>query len=115
MTYSNEAKIKILNVREKTLLDHGAVHERTALEMAEGVRLKAGADFGISTTGIAGPGGGSLEKPVGMVCIGLAGDGVSLAKTYRFSFDDRAMNKMIFAHTALELLIRHLTGLLKTS
>ena len=115
VTYSNEAKIKILNVREKTLLDHGAVHERTALEMAEGVRLKAGADFGISTTGIAGPGGGSLEKPVGMVCIGLAGDGVSLARTYRFAFDDRAMNKMIFAHTALELLRRHLTGLLKTS
>jgi nicotinamide-nucleotide amidase len=114
VTYSNEAKIKILNVREKTLLDHGAVHERTAREMAEGVRLKAGADFGISTTGIAGPGGGSLEKPVGMVCIGLAGDGFSLARTYRFTLDDRAMNKMIFAHTALELLRRHLTGLLKT-
>jgi PncC family amidohydrolase len=115
VTYSNEAKVKILNVREKTLLDHGAVHERTALEMAEGVRLKAGADFGISTTGIAGPGGGSLEKPVGMVCIGLAGDGFSLAKTYRFTLDDRAMNKMIFAHTAIDLLRRYLTGLLKTS
>ena len=115
VTYSNEAKIKVLNVREKTLLDHGAVHERTAREMAEGARLKAGADFAISTTGIAGPGGGSLEKPVGMVCIGFARDGVSLAKTHRFSFDDRAMNKMIFAHTALELLRRHLTGLLKTS
>jgi len=115
VTYSNEAKIKILNVREKTLLDHGAVHERTALEMAEGVRLKAGADFGISTTGIAGPGGGSPEKPVGMVCIGLAGDSVSLAKTYRFTLDDRAMNKTIFAHTALDLLRRHLTGLLKAS
>ncbi|MCM2283973.1 MAG: CinA family nicotinamide mononucleotide deamidase-related protein [Desulfobacula sp.] len=115
VTYSNEAKIKILNVREKTLLDHGAVHERTALEMAEGVRLKTGADFGISTTGIAGPGGGSPEKPVGMVCVGLAGDGVSLAKTYRFTLDDRAMNKTIFAHTALDLLRRHLTGLLKAS
>lgn len=113
VTYSNDAKIKILGVQKKTIMDHGAVHEETAREMAEGARFKSGANFGISTTGIAGPGGGTVEKPVGMVCIGLAGDGFSLAKTYRFSFDDRAMNKTIFAMTALELLRRHLMGGLK--
>ena len=115
VTYSNEAKINILNVQRKTILDHGAVHEETAREMAEGVRLRAGADFGISTTGVAGPGGGTIEKPVGMVCIGLAGEAFSMAKTYRFSFEDRAMNKKMFAMTALELLRRHLSGVLKTS
>lgn len=115
VTYSNDAKINILGVQKKTIIDHGAVHEETAREMAMGARLKAGADFGISTTGIAGPGGGTLAKPVGMVCIGLAGNDVSMAKTYRFSFDDREMNKKIFAVTALELLRRHLTGVAETS
>ncbi len=115
VTYSNDAKMNILGVQKKTLMDHGAVHENTAREMAEGVRLKAGADLGISTTGIAGPGGGTVEKPVGMVCIGLAGEGFSMAKTYWFSFDDRAMNKKMFAMTALALLRRHLLGVLETS
>ncbi len=115
ITYSNDGKINILNVHKKTILDHGAVHEETAREMAEGARLKAGADLGISTTGIAGPGGGTAEKPVGMVCIGLAADGVSMAKTYRFSLDDRAMNKKMFAMTALELLRRYLAGVAETS
>ena len=115
VTYSNEAKINILGVQKKTIMDHGAVHEATAREMAMGARLKAGADLGISTTGIAGPGGGTPEKPVGIVCIGLAGHGFSMAKTYRFLFDDRAMNKKMFAATALELLRRHLLGVLKTS
>ena len=115
VTYSNDAKINILGVQKKTIMDHGAVHEDTAREMAEGVRLKAGADFGISTTGIAGPGGGTVEKPVGMICIGLASKYFSMAKTYRFSFNDRAMNKKMFAMTALELLRHHLLGVLKTS
>jgi nicotinamide-nucleotide amidase len=115
VTYSNDAKMNILGVQKKTLMDHGAVHENTAREMAEGVRLKAGADLGISTTGIAGPGGGTVEKPVGMVCIGLAAEGFSMAKTYWFPFDDRAMNKKMFAMTALALLRRHLLGVLETS
>ena len=108
ITYSNDAKINILNVRKETIIKYGAVHEQTALEMAEGARVKAGADFAVSTTGIAGPGGGTEEKPVGMVCIGLAGPLFSKAKTYRFSFGDRSKNKRIFATTALELLRRHL-------
>ncbi|MBU1342751.1 MAG: CinA family nicotinamide mononucleotide deamidase-related protein [Proteobacteria bacterium] len=114
ITYSNDAKINILNVQHTTILEFGAVHEQTALEMAQGARLKSGADVAISTTGIAGPGGGTKEKPVGMVCIGLAGDGVSVAKTYRFSFDDRIKNKQMFAMAALELLRRHLFFLAKT-
>jgi len=115
VTYSNDAKINILNVRKKTIIEYGAVHEQTALEMAQGARHKVHADFAISTTGIAGPGGGTKEKPVGMVCIGIAGSELSAAKTYRFSFDDRAKNKKIFAMTALELLRRHLVLMAKTS
>ena len=114
VTYSNEAKMNILNVRKKTIMDHGAVHEKTAVEMAQGARDKAGADFAISTTGIAGPSGGTKEKPVGMVCIGLAGPSFSTAKTYRFAFDDRLKNKKIFAATAMELLRRHLVLMAKT-
>ena len=113
VTYSNDAKINILNVRKKTIIDHGAVHEQTALEMAKGARQKVGADFAISTTGIAGPTGGTKKRPVGMVCIGIAGADFAKAKTYRFSFDDRLLNKKMFAAMALELLRRHLVSLQK--
>jgi len=115
VTYSNNAKINILNVQKKTIINHGAVHEQTALEMALGARKKAGADFAISTTGIAGPTGGTKERPVGMVCIGIAGDDFAKAKTYKFSFDDRLLNKKMFAAMALELLRRHLINLGKNS
>ncbi|MCK5099963.1 MAG: nicotinamide-nucleotide amidohydrolase family protein, partial [Desulfobacteraceae bacterium] len=115
ITYSNDAKMNILNVPKKTIIDFGAVHEQTALEMAQGARLRACADFAISTTGIAGPGGGTEEKPVGMVCIGLSGPAVSMAKTYSFSFGDRGRNKKIFAMMALELLRRHLVSMTKTA
>ena len=108
VTYSNKAKIKVLDVLPATLKQYGAVHEETAKEMAEGARRIAGATYGLSTTGIAGPGGGTVDKPVGTVCIGLATP--SGAKGYRFSFpfDDRSMNKRIFAMTALDLLRREL-------
>lgn len=113
ITYSNDAKIHILGVKKETLVEHGAVHEQTAIEMAQGARVKAGADYAISTTGIAGPGGGTAEKPVGMVCIGLAGPSVSKARTYTFLFDDRLRNKKMFAMVALEALRRHLAGVVK--
>lgn len=109
ITYSNDAKMNVLNVKKKTIIKYGAVHEKTAIEMAEGARGCSGSDFAISTTGIAGPGGGTEEKPVGMVCIGLAGPSVSMARTYRFAFEDRIKNKKMFAVMALELLRRHLS------
>ncbi|WP_300462679.1 CinA family nicotinamide mononucleotide deamidase-related protein [Desulfobacula sp.] len=114
VTYSNDAKMAVLKVNHQTLVDFGAVHEQTALEMARGARQVAGADVAISTTGIAGPGGGTDDKPVGTVCIGLAGAQTAMAKTYRFSFEDREKHKKMFAMTALELLRRHLVSLVKT-
>ena len=72
VSYSNDVKMKILGVSEETLALHGAVSEETALEMARGVAERLGSDIGVSTTGIAGPGGGSEEKPVGTVCFGIA-------------------------------------------
>lgn len=72
VTYSNEAKIKNLGVKDETLMACGAVSEKTAKEMAIGVKKKAKADFGLSSTGIAGPGGGSPKKPVGLVYIGCS-------------------------------------------
>lgn len=108
VTYSNEAKINILGVNPDTLISYGAVDERTAKEMAQGVRRVAGADYGIATSGIAGPGGGSDDKPVGTVCIGIAGDGFAEAYRYHFSFDDRGMNKKMFAVKAMDLLRREI-------
>ncbi|MBR2714897.1 MAG: CinA family protein [Ruminococcus sp.] len=71
-TYANHIKHKLLSVKEETLSTYGAVSEKTALEMARGVRLLSGADIGISTTGIAGPMGGSQYKPVGLVYVGIS-------------------------------------------
>lgn len=71
-TYANHIKHKLVGVREETLSTYGAVSDRTAAEMARGVRLLAGADIGISTTGIAGPLGGTMYKPVGLVYIGIS-------------------------------------------
>lgn len=71
ITYSNEAKIKHLGVREDSLIKFGAVSEQVASEMAIGVAKNTNSNIGLSTTGIAGPGGGTAEKPVGLVYIGI--------------------------------------------
>jgi nicotinamide-nucleotide amidase len=71
VTYSNEAKMNRLGVRKETLDSFGAVSSETASEMAQGIAKTAGTDIGLSTTGIAGPGGGTQQKPVGLVFIGL--------------------------------------------
>ncbi len=108
VTYSNDTKMNILNVNLQTIIDHGAVHQNTAKEMAEGVREKAGADFGISTSGVAGPTGGTKEKPVGTICIGFAKKGFSTSRTYCLDFNDRTKNKMMFAHACLNFLRKEL-------
>lgn len=72
IAYSNEVKIEILGVQEQTLLLHGAVSQESAKEMAESIRNKFKADIGLSTTGIAGPTGGSPTKPVGLVWLGIS-------------------------------------------
>ncbi|MCF8069953.1 MAG: competence/damage-inducible protein A [Desulfobacterales bacterium] len=108
VTYANEAKVKVLNVSQETLESFGAVSEETAKEMARGVRELSGATYGISTSGVAGPDGGTGDKPVGTVCIGLATQ--NSIKSYRFHFPalSRERNKMIFAMKALDILRREL-------
>ena len=107
-TYANSAKENILKVSPRTLEENGAVHETTAAEMAQGVKAAGLSDWGISTTGIAGPTGGTDDKPVGTVCIGVAGpDGVA---SRRLVLDTgiRERNKQMFAAMALEMLRREL-------
>ncbi|MCX7715010.1 MAG: competence/damage-inducible protein A [Clostridia bacterium] len=85
VTYSNEAKIKYLGVKESTLKKFGAVSEQTAREMAEGICRQSGADIGVGITGIAGPDGGSEEKPVGLVYAGICMGGKTIVKKLMLS------------------------------
>jgi nicotinamide-nucleotide amidase len=110
VTYSNQSKIKVLGVSPSTLEKYGAVHEETAKEMAKGAKRISGATYGLSTTGIAGPDGGTESKPVGTVCIGLATPDTVFTHRFHFSSFNRLMNKKIFAITALDLLRRELLG-----
>ncbi|MBI9076761.1 MAG: CinA family nicotinamide mononucleotide deamidase-related protein [Desulfatibacillum sp.] len=111
VTYSNTAKEDVLGVSGQTLRKFGAVHEETAKQMAEGARRIGKATYGLSTSGVAGPAGGSDEKPVGTLCMALATPETTYV--YRFSspFGERDRNIKIFAMNALEVLRRHLQGL----
>lgn len=111
VTYSNAAKIDVLNVSADTLKRNGAVHVETAIEMARGARDISGATYGLSTSGIAGPTGGTKEKPVGTVCIGLASPEGTVGHQFHFWFGSRTLHKQIFATAALEVLRRELLGL----
>jgi len=111
VTYSNQAKIDILGVPEETISTHGAVHEETAMQMALGARSVSGAGYGLATSGIAGPTGGTAEKPVGTVCIGLATPKEAVGHRFHFWFGNRIMNKQMFAMAALDVLRRELLGL----
>jgi nicotinamide-nucleotide amidase len=108
ITYSNEAKERMLGVRPETLARTGAVSRETAEEMAEGARRAAGAALGLATTGIAGPGGGSEEKPVGTVCVGLAWEGGSWSERYQLGTRSRSWIKEMTAQVALDRVRRHL-------
>lgn len=107
-TYSDAAKARVLGVSEQTLAEHGAVSTQTAEEMAIGARRVSGADLGLSTTGIAGPGGGTPEKPVGTVCIALAWEGGVWSKRYEMGTRGREWIKATTAQAALDRLRRWL-------
>lgn len=110
VTYSNAAKQKFLGVRSETLATHGAVSEAVAREMAEGARREAGTDFAVSVTGIAGPSGGSAEKPVGTAWMAVAsGDGTVARR--RLNPFDRETFKSVTSQHALDLLRRQILGL----
>ncbi|HKL30898.1 MAG TPA: nicotinamide-nucleotide amidohydrolase family protein, partial [Tangfeifania sp.] len=103
--YSNEIKEKLLGVKPKTLQENGAVSEQVAREMVLGVKGKMNADYAISTTGIAGPEGGTTGKPVGTVWIAVAGENKVLAEKYVFG-DNRQRNIIRSSQTALQMLRR---------
>ena len=107
VSYADEVKVSILGVQPSTLARHGAVSEPVAREMAQGVRQLLGADVALSITGIAGPGGGSAEKPVGLVFIGLATPQGVRVEQHEWA-GDREANKRYSADAALDLLRRYL-------
>ena len=105
ITYSNKAKRRYLGVRKGTLKKYGAVSKQTAGEMVKGLVAETGADVGLATTGIAGPGGGSDEKPVGLVYIGCSVCGRVRVK--KFVFDgDRMKVRESAVMAALDLMIK---------
>jgi nicotinamide-nucleotide amidase len=108
VTYANAAKVGVLGVPSATIEEHGAVHEETAKAMAAGARRVAGATYGLATSGIAGPDGGTDDKPVGTVCIGLATPEETIGRRLYFPFGKRLMNKTIFAVAALDLMRKEL-------
>ena len=103
VTYSNDAKMRRLGVKAETLEQFGAVSEETAREMAEGIAKTSGADIGLATTGIAGPGGGSEEKPVGLVYMGLYYKGKTYVKKCNFAGKRQAIRERA-TYTALDWL-----------
>mgnify|MGYP001123815453 CR=1 FL=1 len=103
ITYSNEAKERLVRVSHQTLEQFGAVSEQTAREMAEGAARAAKAEAALSATGIAGPGGGTAEKPVGLVYIGCYLNGKTTVKECRFT-GNRMENRLHTVETALEML-----------
>jgi PncC family amidohydrolase len=105
--YAYEAKVRLLGVKWRTLERYGAVSEETVLEMATGVRRALAADIGLSVSGIAGPGGGTPDKPIGLTWIGISAPGVS--KAYRTMWKgDRLAVKEQAAEEALRLLVEYL-------
>ncbi len=109
ITYSNEEKMKLANVSKETLMEFGAVSEQTAQEMADGGRKRLEVDYCISTTGIAGPDGGTKEKPVGTVWIAISSSKGTVARKFQFG-SDRSRNVEMTCLTALNFLRNHIFG-----
>lgn len=108
--YSNAAKVDVLGVSRETLERHGAVSEETAREMAQGARRRSGADVAVATTGIAGPDGGTAERPVGTVCFALAADGVLVSRRHQL-WGTRDWVKLLTSQLALDWVRRWALGL----
>lgn len=107
VAYAYEAKVELLGVSWDTLNAKGAVSREAALEMARGVRQRLNADIALSVSGIAGPGGGTPEKPVGTTWIGLVTEETERAELFQFS-GDREQNKLSAVEAALRLLLHYL-------
>lgn len=103
VAYANPVKVNVLGVDSTVLETHGAVSEPVARQMARGVRERLGADVGVATTGIAGPTGGTPEKPVGTIWIGYADASGTEARRLQF-VEDRAVNKELFSTAALDMI-----------
>lgn len=110
VTYSNDVKEGVLGVSEETLRTHGAVSEECVREMAAGVRKRSGASVSVATSGIAGPDGGTPDKPVGTVCIALSADDQSFTRRYQFR-GTRDWVKLITSQVALDWLRRYALGM----
>lgn len=109
ISYSNTAKVELLGVSESLLKEQGAVSEEVAKTMAENVRKRSDVNIGISTTGIAGPLGGTKEKPVGLVYIGVSTEKDNIVKKFIFT-GDRIQNKVSTCNVALNMLLEILTS-----
>lgn len=109
VTYSNDAKIRRLGVRPETIAAHTAVSAETAREMAEGIRRTSGASLGVATTGIAGPDGGTPERPVGLVYIALASESGTAVQELRLTGSRERIRNAASLH-ALNLIRRHFLG-----
>lgn len=107
ISYDNSVKLNNLGVKKNTLEKYGAVSEQTVLEMAEGIQKKFNTTFAISTSGIAGPSGGTSEKPVGLVWIGIATPTRCIAHKVQYG-TNRLRNISVFAHSAMRLLLKEL-------
>lgn len=110
VAYSNASKVEILHVDEDLIAKHGAVSEEVAIEMAQGIRGISGTDIGFSVTGILGPGGGTGEKPVGLVYLALSTFEETKVKKLQVG-DDRLLNKERIIVASLEMIRRHLLGI----
>jgi len=108
VSYSNRAKIELLGVSENILKEYGAVSAEVARSMADGIRIKSNVDVGIATTGIAGPTGGTKEKPVGLVYVAISTLNNTEVKKFLFS-GDRLQNKESTCNAALTMLLDYLT------
>lgn len=104
ITYSNEAKTECLDVPSDLIESHGAVSEEVAKAMAEGARIQSGSNVAVSITGIAGPTGGSQEKPVGTVCFGWATENQVLTKTMCFDGDRQMVRQQAMEFALTELI-----------